>query len=202
MFAGTDAELVAGCDGGERDVFFAAVLDESMRDGRGEVHERADRGISAGVGALFEDLAEENDGGDERGGLEVERDAVRGEKGRGKFFAEENGEHAEEVGRAGAGDREREHVGVAVAEGDPPAADEVGAAPKENGRGEEELRPRGEAQRERVKGVRSDHRTHRENQDGERERGGDVEARAQDVLVGQAHVNRGVGRGGDGRRGG
>jgi hypothetical protein len=68
------------------------------------------------VGALLEDLAEEDDGGDEGHGFEIQRGAVGGAEGGREVIAEDGGGDAEGVGGAGAGHDHGEHVRVALAE--------------------------------------------------------------------------------------
>jgi hypothetical protein len=168
---------------------------DAVGGGGGEVHQGADGGVGAGVGALFEDLSEEDDGRDEGGGLEVERHAVGvGVERGGEFRAEDDGGDAVEVSGTGAGHGEREHVRIALAEGFGPAADEEPAGPEKDGGGQGELEPGGEARVEDVRERRDEHGAHREDEDGQREGEGDVEARTEDAFMGQAHVNGGVGR--------
>src|SRR5690606_24566211 len=119
----------------------APVVADAMGDRRGEIHQAANGGIGAGVGALFDDLSEQDHGGDKGGGLEVERGSVSRPECSGELFAPKEGGGAVNVGGTGAGHREGEHVGIEFADRLPPAAEEEPAAPEKDRGGESELYP-------------------------------------------------------------
>ena len=159
-----------------------------------KVHQRPDRGIRAGVGALFEYLAEQYDSSDEGDRLEIKRCAMRRAERGGKVFAEERRANAEQVRSAGARHGHGEHVRVAIADRNPPAAVERGAGPEKHRGREEELDPGEHPRIETMKKGRRDHCAHREPEDGDAERERDPETRPQVAFVRQAHVDGFAGR--------
>ena len=70
FFAGTNAELIAGFHFGERQIAFFSIA----HDARGlwcEIEQTTDRVSGAPARAQFQDLADQNQHGDHRGGLEI-----------------------------------------------------------------------------------------------------------------------------------
>jgi len=123
-------------------VVLGAAVTEAARGLRGEGEQGADRGAGAAPGAELEDLAEEDEGGDDGGRLEVERDVrVAAPERLRNGAGEEDGEEAVEVSGAGAGGDQREHVEPSCPDRGPAALEEGKAAPEDDGRGERELYP-------------------------------------------------------------
>jgi hypothetical protein len=195
ILARSDAEPVARLHGFQRHVLLVAVGTEAVSGLGREVHQGADGGIGARVGALLDDLAEQDDSGDESGGLEIQRHAVVGLVFGWEERPEEDGRSAVEICRARAGDGEREHVGVALADGFPPAPDEGCAGPEEHRGGQDELQPAAHARRDVVHQVGGDHFAHGQDQHGQGQRRSDIELGPEVAFVRQAHIDRLVGRG-------
>jgi len=63
--AGPDAEAIADHDAVDGHVVLGAAVTEAARGLRGEGEQGADRGAGAAPGAELEDLAEEDEGGDD-----------------------------------------------------------------------------------------------------------------------------------------
>jgi hypothetical protein len=87
-----------------------------------QAHQLLDGAAGAGLGAFLQELAQQDEGDDHRGGLEVHvgiQPAAGPERGIGGV------EHAEDVGHAGAEGHQRVHVGAAVL-GLLPGVDEEG----------------------------------------------------------------------------
>jgi len=61
-----------------------AVAADPMGHFRREIHQGADGGVGAGVCALFQNLTDQHNGRDDRGGLEIERHSVRSASAGGK----------------------------------------------------------------------------------------------------------------------
>ena len=102
------------CDGVERDLLVAAVLAHAARGLRREVEQRADRAGGPLARAQLQHLAEQHQHGDDRGGLEIDRDrAVVTAEGRREQAGRERRDDAVEPGDAGAHRDQREHVEVA-----------------------------------------------------------------------------------------
>jgi len=74
LLAGTDPQLVARHDRFERDVLLGAVVTDKAGVFRREIEQRADGAAGLRSRAQFEDLAEQHQGDDDRGRLEIERD--------------------------------------------------------------------------------------------------------------------------------
>ena len=183
VLAGPDAKPIAGLHGLEGNIFLGAVRADAMRDLRGEAHQSPNGGVGPRVRPLFHDLTEQHDRGDESDGLEVERHAMRGLQSRGEMFAEHRGADAEQIRGAGAGDDQREHVRVTLANRFPPAAIERRSGPEEYRGRQDELNP-GEVLRvEAMEKIRRDHRAHGESEDGEAQREGDPKSRPQVTLM-------------------
>ncbi len=145
FFTGADAETVADVDALERNVALDAVFYETSRFGS-EVEERSKGAAGSGAGAKLENLAEQNERGDDGGGLEVERESSHtGSEGCRDGVRKKCGDEAEQVGCAGAERDQGEHIQVAVKDGGPGTLEEWPAAPKHNGRGEGELKRRGDS---------------------------------------------------------
>ncbi len=193
-FAGAYAEPVADLELIDRHIGFVPVGVEAVGNLGSEIEESTDGLVGAGVGALFDDLAEEDNGGDEGRAFEVEGDAVMGvHQARREVVTEEHGGDRIKVGRAGAGHGEREHVGVALDDGLPPPADKERAATKKDGGGEDELQPtryEGEGQETAEAG---NHGAHGEDEDRDGQGDGGPESRSKHALMGQPHVDGGIG---------
>src|ERR1700736_5224204 len=93
----------------KRDVFVAAVRREAARCGRRETQEGADRARSTLARAQLQYLAEQHQHGDDRRGLEIDRNrAVVAAERRGKDVRRECGDQAVGVGHPGAECDQRE----------------------------------------------------------------------------------------------
>ena len=116
----------------------AVGLDASRGLGR-EIEQRADGARGLLAGAQLEHLAEQHQDGDDRGGLEIDRDrAVHAAEGGGKDARRQRGHDAVEPGHAGAERDQREHVEIARDERVPAAHEERPAGPQHDGRREHE----------------------------------------------------------------
>ena len=99
----------------ERDLLIVAIGRDAARGLRREVEQRADGAAGLLARAQLEHLAEQHQHRDHRGGLEIDRDAaVGGAEAGGEQAGRERGDHAVELGRAGAERDQREHVEAAV----------------------------------------------------------------------------------------
>ena len=76
LLAGADPEQVADLDLVEGDVLFGAVVADAARGLGGEVEQGLDGAGGRLAGAELEDLAEQDEGGDDGGGLEVHVDGA------------------------------------------------------------------------------------------------------------------------------
>ena len=115
LFAGPDPEPVAGMHVRERHVLLGAVGRHAAGGGRGEAEQRADGGPGVAPGAEFEDLPQQDERDDHRGGFEVDRDDAVGvaEPGR-ERLRRDGGDGAVAPGGGGAEADQGEHVGGAV----------------------------------------------------------------------------------------
>ena len=143
LLSGAHPQKITGNNVGERHVLLAALADP-MGALRRKAHEIADGGIGAGMSALLQNLADQNDGGDHGGGFEIERHTMGSAQRGGKAIAEQDGHRTVTIGCASAGDRQREHVGIAVPQRDPPPTDKGRAAPEEHRGGQRKLQPAGQ----------------------------------------------------------
>ena len=109
---------------------------------RGEVEQRLDGARRRLPGAQFEDLAEQDENGDDGGRLEVDRDrAAVAAEGRRENSRQHRGHQAVDVGDAGTHGDKGEHVQIAGDERLPAAHEERPSGPQDNGRREGELDP-------------------------------------------------------------
>ena len=125
----------------------------------------------------LEHLAQQHEGDDDRGRLEVAPDlaVVPAEGGR-EDAGHEDGGQAVEPGDAGADADEGEHVQAAGAEAQPHPLKEGPAPPQHDGGRQQELDPTERDGRERaVDHGRGQHRRHREEKQGDGEHQGDAE---------------------------
>ena len=189
------AQEIAGVDRVEGHVGLAAVGLEPAGRGRGELQQSADGAPGAGAGAQLEHLADEDEGDDHRGRLEVDRDpALVTAGGVGEQARRENGGDAVEPRDTGANPNEREHVESPRAEARPHPIEEGPPRPQHDGRREEELdearRRRG---REALEPQARDHRRHRQDEERSGERRRDPEPPRHVVELGVLLVGRGDG---------
>ncbi len=180
LLARSHAQLFTDADARERDVDFAAVLEQAARGCRRETEQRADRASRASPRPQLEQLAEEHERHDHGGGLEVDRDAaaVAAEGSRIRTRSERR-EQAVAPGGAGPERDQREHVELSRPQRAPGALEERLASPEHDGRREQQLDPR---ERRRGNGVREagshEHFRHREREQGKREQAAQPEAAA------------------------
>ena len=112
VFTRSHAQLIANLNFVERHIDFAPLRVEPVGDFRCQFHECADGGIGATVGALFDDLPQQDNGRDEGGRLKVEWRAMAAAQGGRKVVAIQYGKHAVEIGGTRARDGQGEHIGV------------------------------------------------------------------------------------------
>ena len=164
-FAGADADQVADRDGVERHVLVAAVRPHAPRAVGRQRHQRADRAQGRGAGAQFQDLPEQHQHGDYRGGLEIKRDAaVRVAELRRKQSGRQRRHQAVEVGDADAHGDQREHIEMARAQRSDAAHEERPAAPQHHRRRQDELHEFRRAVRQRRKSEMPAHLQHQQRQ--------------------------------------
>ena len=142
FLAGPYAQAIAGNNVFERDVLVAAVVAQPARALGRQIEQRADGAAGLGAGAQLEDLAEEDEGDDDRRRLEIERHLPVGiaERG-GKDPRRQRGHQAVDIGDAGAERDQREHVEPAADDRSPAALKERPAAPQHRRRAEDQLHP-------------------------------------------------------------
>ena len=170
LLAGTHAQPVARLDHVERDVRLRPVLAHQPRLLWREIEQRADRAAGLRSRAQFEHLPEENQRGDDRRGLEIERHPAIGTA---KRCRENSGDYrrndAVKIRDAGAERDQREHVEAAVAQRGPAALKKRPAAPQHGWCCERQLQPRQGARRQYRNGMPA----HRDYQQRDGERRGD-----------------------------
>ena len=170
---------------------------EEARGLRAEIEQGADGGAGAAAGAEFHDLSEQDERGDGGGGFEVDVGiSAHAAERVGKNSGREGGDHAVDVGDAGAEADQREHVRAAVDERRPEALEERQAAPEDDGRGESEFEPRQTRPFESaMNSSRPDHATHRDGEQRHGENDADQKRRVMSRSSGFSSD-----RGGDGAR--
>jgi hypothetical protein len=132
-FSSAYSQSVAGLNPFERNVVLLILSVDSVGGFGREGKQRPDGRVGPGVGTLLEDLTEQHHDRDERDGFEVEWGAVGRTEIGWQPISEDQHREAEQVGCAGTGDDEREHVGVALADGAPPTPVERRAGPEKMG---------------------------------------------------------------------
>ncbi len=174
LLAGPNAQAVARLHLLERSIALAAVGEDDAGGLGREAEEGADRVAGAGAGAKLEDLPEQDQRGDDGGGLEVHRDtAVHPER-----LREDPGSYRRHQGvserGAGADRDQREHVEPPGHNRAPSADEERGPAPQHDRSRECELQPRHPG---RLEGMaeRGRHPAHRDEQQRQGERRADPE---------------------------
>ena len=115
-FAGLHAEQRVGLNPAERDVHLLTVL-HSVGDCRGKAEEGPDGVSRAAPGPEFQDLAQQDQNGDDRGGFEIDGRFVSGILERPEpQFGDEDGGGAVEKGCCDSQRDQREHVQLPCAE--------------------------------------------------------------------------------------
>ena len=100
----------------------------------------SNRAPGSGAGPQLENLPEQDQHGDDRGRLEVNRNhAMAGSEGLGKEAGRQGRHHAVKISNSGSQADQGEHVEAAVDDRTPAALEERPAAVKDDGRGEHEL---------------------------------------------------------------
>ena len=179
VLSGTYAETVAGRDAIERDLAFLPVGVDPTRDGGREGQEAADRVSRSRPRAKLQHLAQDDQGHDDRGGLEVEgRSAVDAER-LGEQVREQQRGRACKPCRAGAGRHQGEHVELAGDQRRPAAGEERRSAPQHHRGGERRLDPSEPHRPEPAPRVeRGDHLAHGDREDRQGQGAGDHEPAA------------------------
>ena len=138
---GTDAQLVADLHKFERNVFVrGAVLYPPGRLWR-QFEQGADRAARLGAGAQFENLAQQNKHGNDRGRLEIDRNRAHFPETRREEIRRERRDQAVDIRRPCSQRDQAEHVQAAVHDRCPAALEEGPAGPQDDGRRKDELNP-------------------------------------------------------------
>ncbi len=148
LLARSHAQPIVHLDILDPDVALATVVTQPSRRLRRQPEERAQRAAGPAARAQLEHLADQDQRGDDRGGLEVERDAVR--TGGRDDPRSQRRDDAVCVRDPGADGDQGEHVEMTRADGRPAAHEEGPSAPEHHGRRERELDPRDRALAEGV----------------------------------------------------
>jgi hypothetical protein len=142
LLARTHAQQIADLDRIERDLLVAAVRADAAGGLRRQVEQGADGAGSRGARAQFEHLAEQDQHGDDSGGLEIDCDrAAMAAQRRWEDAGRQGRDRAVEIGDAGAHRDQGEHVEIAGDQRLPAAHEERPARPQHDRRGEGELQP-------------------------------------------------------------
>ena len=153
LFGGQRAKLVptqaiADMHVLQRDVRFAAVVLDPPRGLRRQAQQPLDRGRGLRARAQFQQLAEQGQRDDHRGGLEIHADApVFAERGR-EHVGGQRADHAVRECGAGTDADQGEHVRAAVADRLQAALEERPARPQHDRRAQRELEPAAHAHRQ------------------------------------------------------
>jgi hypothetical protein len=171
LLAGPHPQAVARLDAVERHVLLAAVVAQAP----GRLGREPQQGLD-GVGGLaarleLQDLAQQHQGDDHRGGFEIDRDrAVGGPECIGKDARRDSGRQAVEVGDAGAEADQGEHVEAAIHDRSPAALEEREATPKDDRRRQDQLQPdRSLGRNQAFKALSREHLAHGHGEDGRRQ---------------------------------
>ena len=114
--AGADPEAVTELDGVEGDLFVVAVGGDAAGGLGAEIEQGFDGAGGLLAGAQLQDLPQQDQGGDDGGGFEVDVDGARvTAEGVGEDTRREGGDHAEQPRDSGAHRDQGEHVEVAGA---------------------------------------------------------------------------------------
>ena len=142
LLSGSDPQAVADGDLVKRDIFIDTIrADPACGLGR-EVQQGADRARGLFAGAQFQNLADEDQHGDDRRRLEIDRRASVGlEEGGRKQGWRDDGHDAVEPRHADPHGDQGEHIQPAGAQRCPAALEEGPAAPENDGGRQRELDP-------------------------------------------------------------
>jgi hypothetical protein len=142
LFSRPDAQLVADLEAIDRNLMVGAVLIDNTGGFRRQLEQRLDRSGRRLAGAELQNLAKQDEHGDNGGGLEVDRNrAVMPAKSRRENIGRDGADQAVGIGHAGAHRDQGEHVEIARRQRLPAAHEKRPAGPEHDRGGEYELNP-------------------------------------------------------------
>jgi hypothetical protein len=142
FFSRPDPQFVADLEAVDLDLMVGAVVVDKTGGFRRQLEQRPDRSGRRLARAQFQNLAKQDEHGDNSGGLEVDRDrAVMPAKSRGENIGRDGAGQAVDIGHAGAHRDQGEHVEIARRQRLPTAHEERPAGPQHDRGGEHQLYP-------------------------------------------------------------
>lgn len=161
----------------QRDLFLLPVVADYKRGLCRHVEEGADCFAGALAGAEFHELTQKHQCHDHGRGFEVDADmALRVAEAVGEDAGYQDGDHAVKPGGHHSHRNQREHVEIHRAERGPTTREEGQAAPQHHRRAQYQLGPERPAFAEgRAQASETEKRRHREDQEGDRQQGSDLE---------------------------
>ena len=142
LFSRPDAQFVADLQAIDRNLMVGAILVDNTGGFRRQLEQRLDRSGRRLAGAEFEDLAKQDEDGDNSGGLEVDRNrAVIPAKSRRKNIGQEGTDQAVDIGHARAHRDQGEHIEIAAHQRLPAAHEKRPPRPQHDRGSKHQLNP-------------------------------------------------------------